>query len=189
MKPGDRVLSMDLSNGGHLSHGSPVNFSGMYYDVKSYGINENGEIDYEDVRKMAIEHKPKLIICGASNYAKVIDFKNLEKLQMKSVHYCWLILHILQGLWLQEFIRPLLHIVILLQQLHINLFADHAAELLCAKKSLLLQLIKLYSLDYRADRLNILLQVKAVALLEASKPEFKEYAEQIVKMQKLLLKV
>lgn len=59
MKPGDRVLSMDLSNGGHLSHGSPVNFSGMYFDVKSYGINEDGEIDYEDVRKMAIEHKPK----------------------------------------------------------------------------------------------------------------------------------
>ena len=59
MKPGDRVLSMDLSNGGHLSHGSPVNFSGLYFDVKSYGINEYGEIDYEDVRKMAIGHKPK----------------------------------------------------------------------------------------------------------------------------------
>lgn len=83
MKPGDRVLSMDLSNGGHLSHGSPVNFSGMYFDVKSYGINENGEIDYEDVRKMAIEHKPKLIICGASNYSKSSTSKNFVKLQMK----------------------------------------------------------------------------------------------------------
>ena len=80
MKPGDRVLSMDLSNGGHLSHGSPVNFSGLYFDVKSYGINEFGEIDYEDVRKMAIEHKPKLIICGASNYSKVIDFKKFREI-------------------------------------------------------------------------------------------------------------
>ena len=68
LKPGDKVLGMDLSNGGHLSHGSPVNFSGLYFDVKSYGVDENGNIDYDNVRKMAHEHKPKLIICGASNY-------------------------------------------------------------------------------------------------------------------------
>ena len=80
MKPGDKVLSMDLSNGGHLSHGSPVNFSGLYFDVKSYGINEYGEIDYEDVRQKAIEHKPKLIICGASNYSKIIDFKKFREI-------------------------------------------------------------------------------------------------------------
>ena len=64
LKCGDNVLGMDLSNGGHLSHGSPVNFSGMYFNVKSYGVDENGNIDYDDVRKMAFEHKPKLIICG-----------------------------------------------------------------------------------------------------------------------------
>ena len=79
LKPGDKVLGMDLSNGGHLSHGSPVNFSGMYFDVKSYGVDENGNIDYENVRQMAHEHNPKLIICGASNYSKIIDFKKLMK--------------------------------------------------------------------------------------------------------------
>lgn len=79
LKPGDKVLGMDLSNGGHLSHGSPVNFSGMYFDVKSYGVDENGNIDYENVRKMAHEHKPKLIICGASNYSKIIDFKKVQR--------------------------------------------------------------------------------------------------------------
>ena len=80
LKPGDKILSMDLSNGGHLSHGSPVNFSGLYYDVASYGINDEGEIDYENVRQIALSHKPKLIICGASNYAKIIDFKKFKEI-------------------------------------------------------------------------------------------------------------
>ena len=73
LKQGDKVLGMDLSNGGHLSHGSPVNFSGLFFDVKSYGVDSEGNIDYEDVRKMALEHRPKLIICGASAYSKIID--------------------------------------------------------------------------------------------------------------------
>ena len=80
LKPGDTVLGMDLSNGGHLSHGSPVNFSGMYFNVKSYGVDENGVIDYDDVEKQAKEHKPKLIICGASNYSKIIDFKRFREI-------------------------------------------------------------------------------------------------------------
>src|SRR5574344_1995008 len=80
LNPGDHVMGMDLSNGGHLSHGSPVNFSGMYFNVKSYGVNENGDIDYDNVRKFALEHKPKLIVCGASNYSKIIDFKRFKEI-------------------------------------------------------------------------------------------------------------
>ena len=72
---GDTVLSMDLSNGGHLSHGSPVNYSGKHFNVIQYGINENGEIDYEEVLQIAILKNPKLIICGASNYSKIINFE------------------------------------------------------------------------------------------------------------------
>ena len=67
VKPGDTVMGMDLSNGGHLSHGSPVNFSGLYFNIVSYGVNDNGEIDYDNVRELALKHKPKLINCGASN--------------------------------------------------------------------------------------------------------------------------
>ena len=70
LKPGDKVLSMDLSNGGHLSHGSPVNFSGMYFNIVSYGVNDDGYIDYDEVEKIAKECKPKMIICGESNYSK-----------------------------------------------------------------------------------------------------------------------
>ena len=80
VKPGDTVMGMDLSNGGHLSHGSPVNFSGLYFNIVSYGINDNGEIDYENVRELALKHKPKLIICGASNYSRVIDFKKFKEI-------------------------------------------------------------------------------------------------------------
>ena len=80
LKIGDTVLGMDLSNGGHLSHGSPVNFSGINYNIVSYGVNDNGEIDYDEVQKLATEHKPKLIIAGASNYSKIIDFKRFREI-------------------------------------------------------------------------------------------------------------
>ena len=80
LKPGDTVMGMDLSNGGHLSHGSPVNFSGMYFNVVSYGVNDNGEIDYDEVEKLAKEAKPKMIIAGASNYSKIIDFKRFREI-------------------------------------------------------------------------------------------------------------
>ena len=83
LKPGDKILGMDLSNGGHLSHGSPVNFSGLYFDVASYGVDENGYIDYDNVEKMAMEHKPKLIIAGASNYPRIIDFKRFREIADK----------------------------------------------------------------------------------------------------------
>ena len=74
LKYGDTVMGMDLSNGGHLTHGSPVNFSGLYFNIVSYGVNENGEIDYDELEKTALECKPKLIIAGASNYSKQVEF-------------------------------------------------------------------------------------------------------------------
>ena len=83
LKEGDTILSMDLSNGGHLSHGSPVNYSGKHFNVIQYGINENGEIDYDEVERLALKHNPKLIICGASNYSKIIDFERFAQIRDK----------------------------------------------------------------------------------------------------------
>ena len=83
LKEGDIILSMDLSNGGHLSHGSPVNYSGKHYNIISYGVNNNGEIDYDEVERLALKHNPKLIICGASNYSKIIDFKRFAEIRDK----------------------------------------------------------------------------------------------------------
>ena len=86
-KPGDTVMGMKLSHGGHLTHGSPVNFSGQYFNIVGYGVNEQGYIDYDEVERLAMEHKPKLIICGASAYPRVIDFKRFREIADKCGAY------------------------------------------------------------------------------------------------------
>ena len=81
LEPGDTVLSMSLAHGGHLSHGSPVNMSGKYFNIVPYGVSEETEmIDYDEVRRLAIEHKPKLILAGASAYSRIIDFEKFSEI-------------------------------------------------------------------------------------------------------------
>ena len=95
-KPGDTVMGMNLDHGGHLTHGSPANISGQYFNIISYGVDDDTHlINYEEVRRLALEHKPKVIVAGASAYPRVIDFKSSVKLQRKQVQYSlstWLIL-------------------------------------------------------------------------------------------------
>ena len=80
MEPGDTFMGMNLDHGGHLSHGSPVNMSGKYFNCVPYGVNDDGFIDYEEVRRIALECKPKMIVCGASAYARKIDFKKFREI-------------------------------------------------------------------------------------------------------------
>ena len=80
LKPGDTVMGMNLDHGGHLTHGSPVNFSGTYFNIVPYGVNDEGFIDYDKVREIALECKPKMIIAGASAYARTIDFKKFREI-------------------------------------------------------------------------------------------------------------
>ena len=80
MNPGDTYMGMSLDHGGHLSHGSPVNMSGKYFNVVPYGVNDEGFIDYDEVRRIALECKPKMIVCGASAYARIIDFKKFREI-------------------------------------------------------------------------------------------------------------
>ena len=186
MKPGDRVLSMDLSNGGHLSHGSPVNFSGMYYDVKSYGINEQGEIDYENVRQMALEHKPKLIICGASNYAKIIDFKKFREIA-DEVGALLLadIAHIAGLVAAGEHPSPAPYCDFVTTTTHKSLRGPRGGIIMC-KEEFATAIDKAVFPGLQGGPLEHIIAGKAVALLEASKPEFKEYAKQIIKNAKAL---
>ena len=181
MKPGDRVLSMDLSNGGHLSHGSPVNFSGLYYDVKSYGINENGEIDYENVRQMALEHKPKLIICGASNYSKIIDFKKFKEIA-DEVGALLLadIAHIAGLVAAGIHPSPAPYCDFVTTTTHKSLRGPRGGIIMC-KEEFATAIDKAVFPGLQGGPLEHIIAGKAVALLEASKPEFKEYAQQIVK--------
>mgnify|MGYP002521646975 FL=1 len=186
MKPGDRVLSMDLSNGGHLSHGSPVNFSGLYFDVKSYGINENGEIDYENVRQLAIEHKPKLIICGASNYSKVIDFKKFREIA-DEVGALLLadIAHIAGLVAAGIHPSPAPYCDFVTTTTHKSLRGPRGGIIMC-KGQFAKDIDKAVFPGLQGGPLEHIIAGKAVALLEASKPEFKVYAEQIVKNAKAL---
>ena len=83
LKPGDTVMGMNLDHGGHLTHGSPVNFSGLYFNIVPYGVDDNGFIDYDELERIALESKPKMIVAGASAYARVIDFKRFREVADK----------------------------------------------------------------------------------------------------------
>lgn len=186
LKPGDKVLGMDLSNGGHLSHGSPVNFSGMYFDVKSYGVDENGNIDYENVRKMAHEHKPKLIICGASNYSKIIDFKKFREIADEVGAYLLAdIAHIAGLVAAGLHPSPAGYAQFVTTTTHKSLRGPRGGITMCDEE--FTQIIdKAIFPGMQGGPLEHIIAGKAVALLEASKPEFKTYAEQILKNAKAL---
>ena len=188
LKPGDKVLGMDLSNGGHLSHGSPVNFSGMYFDVKSYGVDENGNIDYENVRQMAHEHKPKLIICGASNYSKIIDFKKFREIADEVGAYLLAdIAHIAGLVAAGLHPSPAGYAHFVTTTTHKSLRGPRGGITMCDEE--FAQIIdKAIFPGMQGGPLEHIIAGKAVALLEASKPEFKAYAEQILKNAKALAK-
>jgi glycine hydroxymethyltransferase len=186
LKPGDKVLGMDLSNGGHLSHGSPVNFSGLYFDVKSYGVDENGNIDYDNVRQMAHEHKPKLIICGASNYSKIIDFKKFREIADEVGAYLLAdIAHIAGLVAAGLHPSPAGYAHFVTTTTHKSLRGPRGGITMCDEE--FAQIIdKAVFPGLQGGPLEHIIAGKAVALLEASKPEFKTYAEQILKNAKAL---
>ena len=186
LKPGDKVLGMDLSNGGHLSHGSPVNFSGLYFDVKGYGVDENGNIDYDDVLKMAKQHQPKLIICGASNYSKIIDFKRFREIADEVGAYLLADIAHIAGL-VAAGIHPspagYAHFVT--TTTHKTLRGPRGGITMCDEE--FAQIIyKAVFPGMQGGPLEHIIAGKAVALLEASTDEFKDYAKRIVKNSKAL---
>ena len=186
LKPGDKVLGMDLSNGGHLSHGSPVNFSGLFYDVKSYGVDAEGNIDYENVREMAHQHKPKLIICGASNYSKIIDFKKFREIADEVGAYLLAdIAHIAGLVAAGLHPSPAGYAQFVTTTTHKSLRGPRGGITMCDED--FAQIIdKAVFPGMQGGPLEHIIAGKAVALLEASKPEFKEYAAQIIKNAKSL---
>ncbi len=181
LKCGDPILGMDLSNGGHLSHGSPVNFSGLYFNVKSYGVDENGNIDYEDVRQKALEHKPKLIICGASNYSKIIDFKKFREIA-DEVGAILLadIAHIAGLIAGGVHPSPAGYAQIVTTTTHKTLRGPRGGIIMCDEE-FAAAIDKAVFPGIQGGPLEHIIAGKAVALKEALQPEFKEYAKQIVK--------
>ena len=186
LKHGDSVLSMDLSNGGHLSHGSPVNFSGMYFNVTQYGVDENGVIDYDNVRKLALECKPKLIICGASNYSKIIDFKRFREIadEVGAVLMAD-IAHIAGLIAGGAHPSPAGFAQIVTTTTHKTLRGPRGGIIMCDEEYA--QAIdKAVFPGIQGGPLEHIIAGKAVALKEALQPSFKEYAHQIVKNAKAM---
>ena len=181
LKHGDTVMGMDLSNGGHLSHGSPVNFSGMYFNIVSYGVNENGEIDYDNVEKLAKEHKPKMIIAGASNYSKIIDFKRFKEIaDMVGAYLMVDIAHIAGLVAGGVHPSPAPYADFVTTTTHKTLRGPRGGIIMC-KEEHALGIDKAVFPGIQGGPLEHIIAGKAVALLESSKPEFKTYAEQIIK--------
>lgn len=183
---GDTVLGMDLSNGGHLSHGSPVNFSGINYNIVSYGVNDNGEIDYDEVEKLAKEHKPKMIIAGASNYSKIIDFKRFREIaDMVGAYLMADIAHIAALVAGGVHPSPAGYAHFVTTTTHKTLRGPRGGIIMCDEKHAA-GIDKAVFPGMQGGPLEHIIAGKAIALKEALDPSFKEYAAQIVKNAKAL---
>lgn len=186
LKHGDTVLGMDLSNGGHLSHGSPVNFSGMYFNIVSYGVDENGCINYDEVEKLAKEHKPKMIICGASNYSKIIDFKRFREIADSIGAYLMAdIAHIAGLVATGVHPSPAGYAHFITTTTHKSLRGPRGGIIMCDEEHSA-GIDKAVFPGIQGGPIENIIAGKAIALLEASKPEFVTYAQQIVKNAKAL---
>ena len=186
LKIGDTVMGMDLSNGGHLSHGSPVNFSGINYNIVSYGVDENGVINYDEVEKLAKEHKPKLIIAGASNYSKIIDFKRFREIADSVGAYLMAdIAHIAALVAGGVHPSPAGYAHFVTTTTHKTLRGPRGGIIMCDAEHAA-GIDKAVFPGMQGGPLEHIIAGKAIALKEALDPSFKEYAAQIVKNAKAL---
>ncbi len=180
LKHGDKILGMDLSNGGHLTHGSPANFSGMYFDITSYGVDENGYIDYDDLEKKALESKPKLIIAGASAYARIIDFKKFKEIADKVGAYLMAdIAHIAGLVAVGLHPSPLGYADFITSTTHKTLRGPRGGIILCSEEHSA-GIDKAVFPGIQGGPLEHIIAGKAVAFQEALKPEFKNYQQKIL---------
>ena len=182
LNPGDTVLSMSLADGGHLSHGSPVNISGKYFNIVPYGVDENtGRIDYEKVRALALECKPKLILAGASAYPRTIDFAEFRKIADEVGAYFMVDMAHIAGLVAAGLHpNPVPYADIVTTTTHKTLRGPRGGLILC-KESLAKAIDKAIFPGTQGGPLMHIIAAKAVAFGEALAPEFKEYQTQIVK--------
>ena len=187
LKPGDTIMGMNLSHGGHLTHGSPVNVSGTYFNVIPYGVNaETQEIDYDEMHKIAVENKPKLIIGGGSAYSRIIDFKKMADIahevgaifMVDMAHFAGLVAAGLHP-------NPVDYADVVTTTTHKTLRGPRGGMILC-KEQYAKAIDKAIFPGIQGGPLMHVIAAKAVAFGEALKPEFKEYAKQVVTNAKVL---
>ena len=186
LKPGDTVLGMNLAHGGHLTHGSPVNLSGSYFNFVPYGVNDDGFIDYDEFEKIAKEAQPKLIVAGASAYPRVIDFERISKIA-KEVGAMFMVdmAHIAGLVAAGLHPSPVPYADIVTTTTHKTLRGPRGGLILC-REEYAKAIDKAIFPGTQGGPLMHTIASKAVCFGEALKPEFKEYQEQIVKNAKAL---
>ena len=187
LKPGDTVLGMNLSHGGHLTHGSPVNFSGQLYNFISYGVDLVTEtIDYENVRALAKEHNPKMIVVGASAYPRTIDFKIFKEICDEVGAYMFVDMAHIAGLVATgAHESPVPYADFVTTTTHKTLRGPRGGAILC-KEKYAKQIDKAIFPGMQGGPLMQTIAAKAVCFGEALRPEFKDYIEQVVKNAKVL---
>ena len=190
LKPGDTVMGMNLDHGGHLTHGSPVNFSGLYFHIVSYGVNDDGFIDYDEVEKIALKEKPKLIIAGASAYARFIDFKRFREIADKAGAYLMVDMAHLAGLVAAGLHpSPIPYADVVTTTTHKTLRGPRGGMILANKEAAeKFNFNKAIFPGTQGGPLEHVIAAKAVCFGEALKPEFRTYQEQVVKNAAALAK-
>jgi glycine hydroxymethyltransferase len=186
MDAGETLVGMDLSAGGHLTHGSPVNFSGRLFRVASYGVDDDGLIDYDAVERVAKEHRPKVIVAGGSAYSRTIDFARFReitdeveaRLVVDMAHFAGLVAG-------GVFPSPIPHSDIVTSTTHKTLRGPRGGLLLC-REELAKPIDKLVFPGIQGGPLMHVIAAKAVAFKEALAPEFRDYARQVVENAKTL---
>lgn len=182
VKPGDTVMGMNLAHGGHLTHGSPVNMSGAYFHIVPYGVNENGYIDYDEVRRIALEAKPKLIVAGASAYARKINFKRFREIADEVGAFLMVDMAHIAGLvaaGLHESPIPYAHVTT--TTTHKTLRGPRGGMILSSEEfATEMKLNKAVFPGIQGGPLMHVIAAKAVCFKEALDPSFKQYAKRII---------
>ena len=190
LKPGDTVMGMNLDHGGHLTHGSPVNFSGLYFNIVPYGVDDNGVIDYEEVERIALEAKPKLIIAGASAYAREIDFKRFREIADKVGAYLMVDMAHIAGLVAAGLHQsPIPYADVVTTTTHKTLRGPRGGMILSSQ-----EVADKYNFNkaifpgIQGGPLMHVIAAKAVCFKEALQPEFKVYQQNIIDNAQALCK-
>ena len=187
-EPGDTVLGMNLDHGGHLTHGSPVNFSGMYFNIVPYGVNDEGYIDYDELEKKAMEAKPKLIVAGASAYCRTIDFKRFREIADRCGAYLMVDMAHIAGLVAAGLHpSPIPYADVVTTTTHKTLRGPRGGMILANEEAnKKFNFNKAIFPGSQGGPLEHVIAAKAICFGEALKPEFKTYQEQVLKNAKAL---
>ena len=190
LKPGDKILGMNLDHGGHLTHGSPVNFSGSYFQTSFYGVGEDGFIDYDKVREIALKEKPKMIIAGASAYARKIDFKKFREIADEAGAYLMVDMAHIAGLVAAGLHQsPIPYADVVTTTTHKTLRGPRGGMILSSQEAAdKFKFNKALFPGIQGGPLEHVIAGKAVCSKEALQPEFKEYQKQILKNAQALSK-